>query len=223
MKLSVIIPVFNEKHTIQEITKRVLNVPIEKEVIIVDDFSTDGTREILREMEKDYPIRVIYSDRNHGRGMAVRMGQEIVTGELLINQDADLEYDPNDYDALIKPIVEDEADVVYGSRFLGNIEGMAWKNYLGNKFLTFLTNLALGSKITDLMTAYKVFKTEDIKKLRFDTEGFEFEAELTAKMVRMGCRIVDVPISYHGRGEKEGKKIGWRDAIKVMSTLKKYR
>ena len=223
MKLSVIMPVFNERYTIREITKRVMQVPVDKEIIIVDDFSTDGTRDILTEMEKDLPIRVIYSDRNHGRGMALRMGQKIATGELCISQDADLEYDPNDFDALIKPIVEDRADVVYGSRFEGTIDGMAWKNYLGNKFLTFLNNVAFGTRLTDLMTAYKVFKTDIIKKLQFDTEGFEFEAELTAKLVRMGCRIVEVPISYHGRGSSEGKKIGWRDAIKVMLALNKYR
>jgi len=223
MKLSVIIPVFNEKHTIREIVTRVLAAPVEKEVIIIDDYSTDGSTEILKEMEKDLPIKVLYSDVNHGRGMAIRMGQKIATGEYFINQDADLEYDPGDYPALLKPLEDGEADVVYGSRFKGSIEGMAFKNYLGNRFLTFLNNVVLGTRITDLMTAYKVLKAKDIGQIKFETEGFEFEAELTAKVVKKGLRIAEVPIGYHGRDKAEGKKIGWRDALKVISTLRKYR
>ena len=223
MKLSVIIPVFNEKHTIRELVTRVLAVPIEKEVIVIDDYSTDGSTEILKEMEKDLPIKVIYSDVNHGRGMAIRMGHKIATGDLFINQDADLEYDPNDFVELLKPLEEGRADVVYGSRFKGSIEGMAFKNYLGNKFLTFLNNVVLGTKITDLMTAYKLFRADDIKQIRFETDGFEFEAELTAKLTKQGLRIAEVPINYHGRDKAEGKKIGWRDALKVISTLRKYR
>jgi len=222
MKLSVIMPVFNERFTIREIVKRVMEVPLEKEIVVVDDCSTDGTREIIREMEKQHTIRVVYSEKNHGRGMAIRMGCAVAEGDILIVQDADLEYDPRDYHALVEPIVRGEADVVYGSRFKGKIENMAWKNYLGNRFLTFLNNLVLGTSITDLMTAYKVFRAEVMKKLDFETEGFEFEAELTAKLVKLGCRIVEVPISYHGRGKAEGKKIGWRDALKVMKALRKY-
>ena len=223
MKLSVIIPAFNERHTIREIIRRVIDVDIDKEIIVVDDCSTDGTREMIREMEKDLPIRVVYSERNRGRGMAVRRGQRIATGEIIINQDADLEYDPTDYPALIVPLVEGRADAVYGSRFKGKIENMAYKNYLGNRFLTFLTNMMLGCRISDLMTGYKVVRADILKGMEFDTDGFEFEAELTAKLVKMGYRITEVPIAFHGRGKAEGKKIGWRDAIKVMGTLRKYR
>lgn len=223
MKLSVVIPVFNERKTIREIVRRVLAAPLEKEIIVVDDASIDGTREILREMEKSLPIVVIYAEENHGRGMAIRMGQKSATGDLVIFQDADLEYDPNDYEALVRPILEGRADVVYGSRFKGSIENMATKNYLGNKFLTFLCNMMLGTRITDLMTAYKVFRIDVLRKLEFFTQGFEYEAELTAKLVRTGARIAEVPISYHGRSRTEGKKIGWRDAIKVMNALRKYR
>jgi glycosyltransferase involved in cell wall biosynthesis len=223
MKLSIDIPVFNERHTIREIVKRVIAVPIEKEIIIVDDCSTDGTTEILREMEKELPIKLIVSDRNHGRGMAVRIGLESATGDILIAQDADLEYDPNDYKALIKPIMEGKADVVYGSRFKGTIEGMSLKNFYGNKFLTFLCNIILGTNISDLMTGYKVIPTDVLRQIPFETDGFEFEAELTAKLAKRGCSMSEVPISYHGRGKAEGKKIGWRDAINVMNTLRKYR
>jgi glycosyltransferase involved in cell wall biosynthesis len=223
MKLSVIIPVFNERNTIREIVKRVLSVPLEKEIIVVDDASVDGTTEILKEMEKTLPLTVIYADENHGRGMAVRMGQKRATGDIFINQDADLEYDPRDYELLVQPIVEGRADAVYGSRFKGRITNMALKNYLGNKFLTLLCNVILGTKITDLMTGYKVLPRGVLAKLECSTRGFEYEAELTAKLVRMGVRITEVPVTFRGRSKAEGKKIGWRDAIKVMNTLRKYR
>ncbi len=223
MKLSIVMPVFNERHTIREITDRVIAVPLEKEIIIVDDASTDGTGEILQEMQEELPITLIQREKNAGRGMAVRIGIGRASGDIVIAQDADLEYDPNDYTALIQPIVEERADVVYGSRFRGTIEGMSPKNYLGNKFLTFLCNRMLGTNISDLMTAYKLFRTGLIRSIEFDTEGFEFEAELTAKLVHSGARLTEVPISYHGRGKQEGKKIGWRDAVKTIETLKKYR
>lgn len=223
MKLSVVMPVFNERQTIREITRRVIAVPLEKEIIIVDDASTDGTGEILKEMAKELPIILIREEQNSGRGKAVRIGIGRATGDIVIAQDADLEYDPSDYTTLIQPILEDRADVVYGSRFKGTVEGMSTKNYLGNKFLTFLCNMMLGTNISDLMTAYKLFRTDLIRDIDFDTEGFEFEAELTAKLNRHGVRLAEVPISYHGRGKQEGKKIGWRDAIKTMQTLKKYR
>jgi len=222
MKLTVTLPVYNERHTIREIVKRVIAAPVEKEIIIVDDASSDGTTEILKEMEKELPIKTIYADINHGRGMAVRMGLEAATGEIHIAQDADLEYDPNDLTSMMKPIVEGGADVVYGSRFKGDIQGMAYKNVLGNKFLTFLTNTILRAGITDLMTGYKMIRTDLLRSIKFETQGFEFEAELTAKLVKSGIRIHEVPVSFRGRGKAEGKKIGWRDAIKVMNVLRKY-
>jgi len=223
MKLSVIIPCYNEKDTILEILRRVEAVDLEKEIIIVDDHSTDGTRELLSNISSER-AKVIFRDGERGKGAAIREGLKHVTGEMVIIQDADLEYDPNDYYGLVKPIEESRTSVVYGSRILRRgFEISYLRYYWGGRLLSFLTNLLYGSSITDEPTGYKLFKTEALKGLNLKCLRFEFCPEVTAKLLKKGYKILEVPISYHPRTLREGKKIGWWDGLEAIWTLIKYR
>ena len=223
MKLSVIVPVYNERETVREILERVRAVGVEKEIIVVDDGSTDGTRDILREEEGRGDVRVIYHPQNRGKGAAIRTGLEHATGDVVLIQDADLEYDPRDYPRLLQPILEGRAEVVYGSRFRGRCESMLFWHALGNKLLTLATNLIYGAALSDMETCYKAFKAEVIKSIPLRARRFEFEPEVTAKLLKRGYRIHEVPISYSGRKHHEGKKITWRDGFTALWTLIKYR
>ena len=222
MKLSVIIPVYNERNTLQEILRRVNSVPVEKEVILVDDYSTDGTRDLLRQMEK-VGATVLYHEKNMGKGAALRTGFQHATGNYVIVQDADMEYDPNDYPKLLQPILEGRADVVYGSRFSGDYRNMTSLHRLGNQFLTVMTNILYRTSITDMETCYKLFRRETIQGIRIECNRFNFEPEITAKILKRKLRVVEVPISYSGRDFSEGKKITWRDGISAIWALLKYR
>ena len=224
MKLSVVMPVYNEIGTIHEIISRVQDVQIEKEVIIVDDYSTDGTREYLHTL-KDKNIHVFFHDHNKGKGAALQTGFRHVTGDIVVIQDADLEYHPQEYHLLLKPILEGRADVVYGSRFLTGSERrvlLFWHS-LGNKCLTFLSNMITDLNLTDMETCYKMFKAEVLKKVTIEQNGFGFEPEFTVKVAKQKYRIYEVGISYNGRDYSEGKKIRWRDGIPVLWYLLKYR
>jgi len=221
--LSVIMPVFNEKDTVREILRRVRNTPHEKEIIIVDDFSTDGTREILREV-KGEDVRVLFHEQNMGKGAAIRTAQSHVRGEIAIIQDADLEYDPADYDVLLQPILEGFADVVYGSRFIGGPHRvLLFWHRLGNTLLTFFSNMLTNLDLTDMETGYKAIRSEVFKKIRIKSNRFGIEPELTAKLARMKVRIFETSISYRGRSYSEGKKITWRDGIAAFCHILRYR
>lgn len=227
-KLSIVIPVYNEQSTIKEVIDRVLEVdlgPIRKEVIISDDCSTDGSIEIIeREHSKHSDIiKVHTSVINLGKGAAIRFGFKYATGDIVIIQDADLELDPCEYVDLIQPILNRQADVVYGSRFKGQNKGIPLKTRLVNRFLTSLTNLLYGSHLTDMETAYKVFKAEVIKNLRLRCVGFDIEPEITAKLLKAGYSIYEVPIAYNPRTTQEGKKISWPDGVEAIYTLLKCR
>ena len=225
MKLSVVIPVYNEESTIDEVVRQVLNtkIPIEKEIIIVDDGSTDRTPRILRKYKKNKIITVITSVINIGKGIAVRIGFEQATGDIVIVQDADLELDPEEYLQLIQPILDGDAKVVYGSRFLGTRKIWWTASFFANKFLVILTNLLYNSSLTDVETSFKVISEDVLDKIKLRCIGFEFEPEITAKLLRLGYRIVEVPISYHPRTIEEGKKVNWMDGIKAVYYLLKYR
>jgi glycosyltransferase involved in cell wall biosynthesis len=223
MKLSVIIPVYNEEATIQEILTQVRSVGLAYEIIVVDDGSTDRTRELLKAEENQSGTVVIYHDRNQGKGAAVRTGFDRATGDILLIQDADLEYDPRDYPVLLRPIEEGRVKVVYGSRFLGPRKAMLFWHMLGNKALTLLTNILYNTILSDMETCYKVFKADAIKGIPLRSRRFEFEPEITAKVLKRGHRIFEVPISYYGREYNEGKKITWREGPKAVWTLIKYR
>jgi len=222
LKLSVIMPVHNEVHTIREALRQVQAVDLEKEIIIVDDCSSDGTREILSQIADD-EVKVVYHDQNTGKGAAIRTALPYVTGDIIVIQDGDLEYDPADYPKLIEPIVEGRASVVYGSRFLGEITNMHFWNYIANKILALTASLLFLNRITDEGTCYKVFRADVLKGLNLKCTGFDFCPEVTAKVRKRGYRIVEVPISYHGRSSDEGKKIRWQDGLKAFLTLIKYR
>ncbi|MCX6380193.1 MAG: glycosyltransferase family 2 protein [Armatimonadetes bacterium] len=220
-------PVYNEKATILEIVRRVREVEIPKEIVLVDDGSTDGTRDILRnELEGKYPdVKVVFHPENRGKGAAIRTAIENATGDYLIVQDADLEYDPREYFTLLEPLLDGRADVVYGSRFLGGGAHRVhffWHR-LGNGFLTLLSNMLTNLNLTDMEVCYKVFKSEVIKSIPLRCNRFDFEPEITAKVARRKCRIYEVPISYSGRDYNEGKKIGWRDGVQAIWTILKYR
>ena len=223
MRLSVIIPVYDEEATIQEILKQVRAVNLAHEIIVVDDGSTDGTRDLLQQEENQAGTIVIYHGRNQGKGAAVRTGFDRATGDILLIQDADLEYDPRDYPMLIRPIEEGRVKVVYGSRFLGPRKAMLFWHMLGNKFLTLLTNVLYNAILSDMETCYKVFKADIIRDIPLRSHRFDFEPEVTAKVLKRGYRIYEVPISYNGREWEEGKKITWRDGVIALWTLIRYR
>ncbi|MDP8257047.1 MAG: glycosyltransferase family 2 protein [Candidatus Alcyoniella australis] len=223
MKLSILMPVFNERNTISEIVKRVLDTPWEKELIIVDDGSDDGTREILQQIDGDERVRLILHDRNRGKGAAVRTAIAESTGDICLIQDADLEYDPRDYEQLIAPIIEKRADVVYGSRFLGPHRAFLFWHKLGNWMLTQITNILFNTILTDMETCYKAFRADLLRSLPLTEDGFEIEPELTAKVFKRGARVFEVPISYSGRDFDEGKKITWRHGFTALWALFKYR
>jgi glycosyltransferase involved in cell wall biosynthesis len=224
MKLSVVMSVFNEKDTIREILAQVRGMNIVSQIVVVDDFSTDGTREVLREeAARDEMLTLVLHDRNRGKGAGVRSGIERAIGDIIIIQDADLEYDPRDYPALIRPIVEGRVKVVYGSRFLGPRKDMLFWHMLGNKFLTLVTNILYDSTLSDMETCYKVMRADVAKSLNIKSNRWGIDPEITAKVLRRRNRIFEVPISYYGREYDEGKKISWRDGFMVLWTLFKYR
>ncbi|MCX7824451.1 MAG: glycosyltransferase family 2 protein [Verrucomicrobiae bacterium] len=222
MKLSVIIPVYNERSTIEEIVRKVRAVPLEKEIIVVDDGSTDGTAEIVQRLSKD--VTQVYCSRvNFGKGAAVRVGLTYVTGDAVIIQDADLELDPNEYLGLVERLNAGDVSVVYGSRFAKRNRKVKPVRRLANWFLTMLTRLLYGCALTDMETAYKLFRTDVIRRVRLRGVGFEFEPEVTAKLLRLGYRIAECPITYNPRTAEEGKKIRWTDGIKAIYWLFKCR
>ena len=220
MKLSVIMPVYNEIATIGEILARVRAAPIDcdMELVVVDDCSTDGTRDFLREHAARHPaVRLVLQDRNQGKGTAIRRGIEHVTGEVVLIQDADLEYDPRDYPALLRPILEGRADIVFGNRFHGGEHRVLYyRHFVANRLLTMICNVATDLNLSDMEVGYKVFRTSVLKQLRLRACRFDIEPELVIKSAQLGVRIYEVPISYHGRTYAEGKKIGWRDAVAAL-------
>jgi glycosyltransferase involved in cell wall biosynthesis len=224
LKISVVIPCFNEVSTIAQVVESVKAVDLASEILIVDDGSTDGTREVLKTLENDPAVRIIYHDHNQGKGAAVRTGFAAAQGDVFIIQDADLEYDPRDYPALLKPIHEGRAQVVYGSRFLGGPrKTMFFWNMVANRSLTLMTNILYNTILSDMETCYKVFRAEVVRGLKLRSKRFEFEPEITAKVLKRGYRIYEVPISYNGREWHEGKKIKWTDAPIAAWTLLRYR
>lgn len=224
MRVSVVIPVFNELGTIVELVERVKRVDIEKEIIIVDDASTDGTREVLREIERGGGVKVFYHLVNAGKGAAIRTGFGEVGGDIVIIQDADLEYNPKDYEKLIGLIEEGKADVVYGSRLSGGDSRrvMYYWHYVGNRFITMVSNMFTNLNLTDMETCYKVFRREVIDGMEIEESGFGFEPEITAKVAKGGWRVYEVGISYSGRTYAEGKKIVWRDGLRALWCIVKY-
>jgi glycosyltransferase involved in cell wall biosynthesis len=224
MKLSIVIPVYNEKNTILDVLQRVRNVNLQKEIIIVDDHSTDGTRELLGSLPASDDLTVLFQPCNMGKGAALRAGFQAVRGDIVVVQDADQEYDPEEYPILIQPILANKADVVYGSRFLsGPHRVLLFWHSVGNKVLTMLSNMMTDLNLTDMETCYKVFRAEVLKKIKLRENRFGFEPEFTAKIARSKCRIYEVPISYSGRDYSEGKKIGWKDGIAAIYFILKYR
>lgn len=224
MKLSVIMPVFNEKETVLRVIEAVQNVPLgfEREIIVVDDGSTDGTRDLLETVE-DPNVKKVFHAHNQGKGAAVATGLEHADGDIVLIQDADLEYSPSDYPQLLEPIVSGKAHVVYGTRFLGPHRVFMFWHYVANRFLTFLTNLLYNTMLTDMETCYKAFRVEVLRSFDLKSRSFDLEPEITAKVFKRSYKTFEVPISYNGRSYDEGKKITWRDAVIAMWTLVKYR
>jgi glycosyltransferase involved in cell wall biosynthesis len=226
MKLSIIVPVYNEKQTILQVLKRIEITPYEKEIIVIDDFSADGTREILRELDESREIpsvRVLYHALNQGKGAALRTGIAAATGDVVIVQDADLEYDPSEYGVLLQPILTGAADVVYGSRFLsGPHRVLFFWHYMANRGLTLLSNMFTDLNLTDMETGFKAFRRELFRKMTIEENRFGFEPEITAKIAKLHCRVYEVPISYFGRDYSEGKKITWKDGFAALYCILKY-
>jgi len=225
VKLSVVIPCYNELGTIGQVVEAVKASPIENcEIIIVDDGSTDGTRELLKSKIESQVDRVIYHQKNQGKGAALSSGFAVITGDIGIVQDADLEYDPQEYPRIIQPIINNKADVVYGSRFLGSEPHrvLYYWHSVGNAFLTTLSNMFTNINLTDMETCYKAFRREIIQSIEIEEKRFGFEPEITAKVASIGCRIYEVGISYYGRTYKEGKKIGWKDGVQAIFCILKY-
>ncbi len=228
MKLSIVIPIFNEVSTVEQIIEKVCSVslPVERELVLVDDYSTDGTRDILAKLEGAHPDwHVCYHEENQGKGAALKTGFAAATGDMVVIQDADLEYDPRDYVALLGPIMDGHADVVYGSRFLGGgpHRVVFFWHYLGNRFLTTLSNMMTDINLTDMEVCYKMFRREVLQSISIKEPRFGFEVEITAKVSRGKWRIYEVPISYYGRSYAEGKKITWRDGVHALWCVFKYR
>jgi glycosyltransferase involved in cell wall biosynthesis len=221
--LSVVMPVYNEIHTAEEMIRRVLAVPIRTQLIVVDDCSTDGTRDLLVRLQKDVGFTLLLQPRNQGKGGALRRGFEAVQGDLVVIQDADLEYSPEEFPQLIELICQGRADVVYGSRFLGRHRVFLFTHYAGNRLLTLITNVLYNTMLSDMETCYKVMRTEVMRSMRLESDGFGIEPEMTAKIFKRGYRVYEVPITYDGRGYEEGKKITWRDGVVALWVLLKYR
>ena len=223
-KISVIVPVYNEKQHLSDILREIENVDfgLEKEIILIDDNSTDGTKDLY----KDIPYKVLYHEKNRGKGAAIKTGIEAAAGDIIVIQDADLEYNPQDYVPIVKLIVDNEADVVYVSRFLDKtkIEKFYFLSFIANKTLTFLTQILFSTKLTDMETCYKAFRADIIKNIRIESDRYDFEPEITAKISRMkGVRVKEVPISYYPRTNEEGKKIGFKDGLRAIYCIWKYR
>jgi glycosyltransferase involved in cell wall biosynthesis len=225
MKVSIIVPCYNEKDTIERAIEAVRNSPVtDKEIIVVDDCSTDGTQTLLREKLSARVTRVIYHAQNRGKGAALRSGFEAATGDIILIQDADLEYNPAEYPILLAPITSGKADAVFGSRFMGGRPHRVvffW-HMVGNRLLTLLSNMLTNINLTDVETGYKAFRSSVIKSLELKEDGFGFEPEVTAKLAKRRCRIYEVGISYYGRTYEEGKKIGWRDGVRALYAIFKY-
>ena len=221
--LSVVMPVYNERQTIEEIIRRVLAVPMRIQLIVVDDVSTDGTSEILERLQQQLGFTLLKQPRNGGKGAALRRGFAAVSGDMMIIQDADLEYHPEEYPLLTGLIASGRADVVYGSRFLGTHRVFLLTHYLGNRLLTFITNVLYNTMLTDMETCYKVMRTEVLRSMELKSDGFGIEPEITAKVFKRRYKVYEVPISYDGRGYDEGKKITWRDGVVALWVLLKYR
>lgn len=223
MKISVVMPVFNEIQTLEEILEKVRAVDLDKEIIIVDDCSTDGTRELLQKMTLRDHERVFFHEKNMGKGAALRTGFQQIRGDYVMIQDADLEYDPQDYHRMLKPVQEGKARVVYGSRFIGERRNLFLHHWVGNRFLTLMANLLFNTTLSDMETCYKLIDAKIIKAMKIKSNKFEVEPEMTAKILKQKIRIYEVPISYYGREYTEGKKITWRDGIWAVLALLKYR
>ena len=227
MKLSIVVPVYNEKNTIREIINRVRSAPaanLEKEIIVVDDYSTDGTRKLLENEISPRVDKVLYHEKNMGKGAALRTGFSHTSGDVVVVQDADLEYDPAEFDKLLQPIISDRADVVYGSRFVGSEPHrvLYFWHYMGNKFLTLLSNMFTNLNLTDMETCYKMIRSEVLQSVRIEQNRFGFEPEITAKVAKGKWRVYEVGISYSGRSYEEGKKINWQDGVHALWCILKY-
>ena len=225
-KLSVVVPVFNERNTVVEVLRRMRSVElpdgVEREIIVVDDGSTDGTRDVLKQLG-DSTVRIVMHDRNRGKGAAVRTGFTHASGEYILIQDADLEYDPEDWPKLLNPVLRGKARVVYGSRFTGERRNMMLLHWIGNRFLSMTTNVLFNTTLSDMETCYKLFERDLVNSLHLQSNKFDIEAEISAKVLKRGIRIYEVPISFSGREFNEGKKITWRDGFAALYTLVKYR
>lgn len=225
-KVTILVPVYNEVHTLEKVLENINNAPfcgLEKEIILIDDASTDGSSDLLKKLKDEYIV--LFHETNQGKGASLRTGLKKASGDIIVIQDADLEYNPKDYEQLIKLILEDKADVVYGSRFDGKEISRSFilTHFIGNKVLTLLTNILYNTSITDMETCYKAFKSEFIKDINIKSDRFDFEPEITAKILKKKARLLEVPISYNGREHSHGKKITWKDGIHAVIALFKFR